>query len=61
LPILARRFSGCGNEGELGNEVEVFKFQSQSDHLFTEGGEIVLVGFADFFDRAVKAKPFQQS
>ena len=58
LPILARRFSECGNDLELGNDVEVFKLQPQSDHLFAEGGEVVPVGFADLFDQSVKASRF---
>jgi len=39
----------------------VIKFQPQSDHLVAKGGEVVLVGFANLVDQAVKAEPFQQS
>lgn len=63
LPILARNLeiSTCGSKGKLGNDVEVFKLQPESDNLLAEGGEVVLVGFADLFDQAVKAESFQQS
>jgi len=45
-----KKFSTCGSKRKLGNDVEVFKLQPESDHLLAEGGEIVLVGFADLFD-----------
>src|SRR6516165_11596970 len=53
-----QEISTCGSKGKLGNDVEVFKLQPESDHLLAEGGEVVLVGFADLFDQAVKASRF---
>ena len=46
------------NHGELGNDVEVFELEAESDDLLAEGSEVVLVGSADFFDEAVCSKPF---
>jgi len=59
LAKFGKTMSTCGNKGELGNDVELFRFESKSDRLFAECGEIVLVGSADLLDQAVNAEPFQ--
>jgi hypothetical protein len=59
-----QRFVGSVSEngsGELGHQEEVFQRESGDGDAATEFGQIVLVGLADFFDDAVKTKPFQQT
>jgi hypothetical protein len=37
------------------------EFESSGDDLLAEGGDVVLVRAADFFDESVRAEPFEQA
>ena len=43
----------------MGDDVKLLEFEAQGDDLFAEGGEIVLVGFADLLDESMDAKALQ--
>jgi hypothetical protein len=46
---------------EVWDDDKLAEFESSGDHLFTEGGHVVLVGVADLLDQTVSSESFEQT
>jgi hypothetical protein len=58
--VLGKKISAGQRERELGNDVEHLQFEPESEDLFAQRGDIVLVGCPDLADQAVNAQPLQK-
>jgi len=48
-------------EGELWDDDEFPKFQCGGDNLLAERGDVILVGVADLFEKAMRSELRQQA